>query len=233
MKILALDTATEIASCAIIQEDKILGEINISFKNQHSVVLLPLINYLLESLNLTINDMDGYVVAMGPGSFTGLRIGVACVKGLSQGTNKPFTAISTLDSLAYNLAFNDGIICPILDALRDNVYTALYRFEDNKLNRLTDYMVLSIEELGVLLNKEDSVVHFIGDGSIKYKNALLDLPLKFSIAPPSLNVVRASSLGELGLLNLKVGKCEDLFTFAPIYLRKSSAERELERKAGL
>ena len=233
MKILALDTATEIASCAVLEEDRVLGEININFKNQHSVVLLPIINYLLESLNLSINDMDGYAVAMGPGSFTGLRIGVACVKGLSQGTNKPFCAISTLDSLAYNLAFNEGLICPILDALRDSVYTALYRFEGNKLNRITDYMVLSIEELGKLLVKEETVVYFIGDGTIKYKNALLALPLKATLAPPSLNLVRASSLGGLALMNLKEGKCEDLYTFAPIYLTKSSAERELERKAGL
>lgn len=232
MRILSIDSATEAATCSVIEDDKLLGEITFNYKKQHSVILMTIIDNLLKNINKTINDIDGFVVSKGPGSFTGLRIGMATIKGLSQGTNKPFVSISSLDALAYNLAYTDGIICPILNALRGNVYTALYSFNNNKLERLTDYMVISLEELLSLLKEKNTSVTFIGDGVPLFKDSIkLSIPnVKF--APTSLNVVKASALAELGLEKLLEGEYDDLYTSAPIYIRKSQAEREYEKRTG-
>ncbi len=229
MKILSVDTATESASCAVLEEGKLLGEITFNYKKQHSVILMDIIDSLLKNLKLDINDMDGFVVSEGPGSFTGLRIGAAAVKGLSQGTNKPFTAVSTLDSLAYNMAWTSGIVCPVLDALRGNVYSALYKFENHSLVRLSDYLVLSVKELISLLNEKGEAVCFVGDGVPLYKDIFQQEIINVSFAPVNLNLARASSLGELGMIKLKNNNFKDS-SFAPFYLRKSQAEREYDKK---
>ncbi|MBU5485300.1 tRNA (adenosine(37)-N6)-threonylcarbamoyltransferase complex dimerization subunit type 1 TsaB [Clostridium sp. MSJ-11] len=233
MKILSLDSATECATCAILDENKLLGEVVFNYKKQHSIILMPMIDYLLKNLNLTIQDIDGFVVSKGPGSFTGLRIGAATIKGLSEGTGKPFVSVSSLDGLAFNLAYTDGIICPILDALRDNVYTCLYRFNDGVLECLIDYSAISIEELISILNTYDEKITFIGDCTEKFKDKLNTSLKNIYFAPSSLNVVKASSLGDIGLNLIKSDISEDIHTFAPIYLRKSQAEREYENKNGL
>lgn len=230
MRILSIDSSTESATCAVLEEDKLLGEITFNYKKQHSVILMSMIQNLLTNLSLDIDDIDAYVICKGPGSFTGLRIGISTVKGLSQGSNKPLIGVSSLDALAYNMAYTPGIICPILDALRGNVYTALYKFNNSKLERLTEYDVISLDELFILLDKENLKVTFIGDGIEKFKDILLDYKNTAYFAPTHLNVVKASSLGELGLNLLKEGKCENLHEFAPIYIRKSQAEREYEEK---
>ncbi len=233
MIVLSIDSATESASCAVLDNEKLLGEVSLNNKKQHSVVLMPLVDNLLKNLQLTIKDIDGFVVSKGPGSFTGLRIGMSMIKGLSQGSKKPFVSISSLDALAYNMAYTEGIICPILDALRDNVYTALYSFENGPLTRTTDYMALHIDELVELLKKHNKAVTFIGDAVNKF-GAMLQASLqKVYFAPKHLNLARASSLGELGLKLLEDGACDDLYTSAPIYLRKPQAEREYDKKMGI
>lgn len=234
MKILSLDTSTSSAACAILEDNKLLGEITFNDKKQHSIILMPEINYLLNNLKLQLKDIDGYVVSKGPGSFTGLRIGMATVKGLAQGTDKPFIGISTLDALAYNLAYTSGIICPIMDALRDNVYTALYKFENEELKQLTDYMAIHIDELISMLKEHPTPnVTFIGDGIPKFREKLSESFENVYFAPAHLNVAKAASLGELGLLKLKNGESDNLLSFAPIYLRKSQAEREYENRTGM
>lgn len=230
MKILSLDSATESATCAILEDTRLLGEITFNYKKQHSIILMSIIDTLLKNLNLDINSLDGFVVSKGPGSFTGLRIGVSTIKALSQGTGKPFIGVSSLDALAYNLAYTSGIICPILDALRGNVYTALYKFVGNDLKIISDYMIISIEDLVSLLDEYNESICFIGDAIDKYKGKLLLKMKNVSFAPLHLNLVKAASLGEIGLSLLKAGKYENLYTFAPFYLRKSQAEREYEKK---
>lgn len=230
MKILSLDSSTESATCAILEDDRLLGEITFNYKKQHSVVLMSMIDDLLKNLKLDINSLDGFVVSKGPGSFTGLRIGASVIKGLSQGTGKPFIGVSSLDALAYNLAYTSGIICPILDALRGNVYTALYKFTENKLHKISEYMVISIDDLTSLLNKHNEPVCFVGDGVPKFKEELSFNIQNTSFAPTHLNLVRSSSLGELGLKLLKSEIYDDLYSFAPFYLRKSQAEREYDKK---
>ncbi|WP_163195705.1 tRNA (adenosine(37)-N6)-threonylcarbamoyltransferase complex dimerization subunit type 1 TsaB [Clostridium thermarum] len=232
MRVLSIDTATEAASCAVIEDNKLLGEITFNFEKQHSVILMPMIDNLLGSIHLDISDIDGFVSSKGPGSFTGLRIGMSTIKGLSFGTQKPFISVSTLDALAYNLAYSSGIICPILDALRNNIYTAFYTFEGEDLKRISDYMVISIDKLINKL-KDEKAVHFIGDGTGKFKDILKSNISGSYFAPCHLNFARASSLGQLGLGLLKQGIAEDLNQSTPIYLRKSQAEREYDMKMGL
>jgi tRNA threonylcarbamoyl adenosine modification protein YeaZ len=232
MRILSVDSSTATASCAVIEDGKLLGEVNFNDKKQHSVILMPQIDYLLKGLNLDIEDIDGFVVSSGPGSFTGLRIGTASIKGLAQGLNKPLVGVSSLDCLAYNLAYTDGIICPILDALRDNVYTALYKFAGNNLVKLTDYMAIHVDELiSIIQGQEYNKVSFIGDGIPKFKEKLENSFTHVYFSPSHLNFPRASSLGELGLQKLNNTSGDDLLSFSPIYLRKSQAEREYEDKA--
>ena len=230
MRVLSLDSATEVASCAIIEDSKLLGEVIINYKMQHSKTLLPIIDSLLNSLDLTLKDIDGFVVSKGPGSFTGLRIGMATIKGFSQGTKKPFVSVSTLDSLAYNMCYTGGIVCPILDALRGNIYTALYTFSGTDFITISDYMIISAEELISLLKKHNSPICFIGDGIIKHGALLKESLPNVSFAPANLNLARASSLGEIGLKRLSKGKQDSIYDASPMYLRKPQAEREYEKK---
>lgn len=233
MRVLSLDSATEVASCAVMEDSKLLGEVIINYKMQHSKTLLPIIDSLLTSLDLTLKDIDGFVVSKGPGSFTGLRIGMATIKGFSQGTKKPFVSVSTLDSLAYNMCYTGGIICPILDALRGNVYTALYRFNGAELVTINEYMIISVEELILLLLKHKSPVCFIGDGIVKHGISLKESLPDISFAPVNLNLARASSLAEIGLKRLSLGEKDNIYNASPMYLRKPQAEREYENKMEL
>ena len=229
MIVLSIDSSSKVATVAILKDDVLLGEYILNDKREHSVILMPLIENLLKECNLSIDDIDGYVVSKGPGSFTGLRIGMATIKGMSFGNNKPYISISSLDALAYNLISFNGIICPIMDALRENVYTALYKDNNDSLEKIMDYTALDIDELVNLLKDKNEEVIFVGDGLYKHKKYICDNFPKAHFAPVHLNIIRASSLGELGLNLLKNGICDDSNS-APIYLKKPQAERELERR---
>lgn len=229
MIVLSIDSSSKVATVAILKDDVLLGEYILNDKREHSVILVPLIENLLKECNLTIDDIDGYVVSKGPGSFTGLRIGMATVKGMSFGNNKPYISISSLDALAYNLISFNGIICPIMDALRENVYTTLYKNSNDNLEKIMDYTAMDIDKLVDLLKTKNKDVIFVGDGVYKHKQYICDNFPKAHFAPTHLNIIRASSLGELGLKLLKNGICDDSNS-APIYLKKPQAERELERR---
>lgn len=230
MKILSLDSATECATAAIIDDNKILGEVIINHKKQHSIIMMPMIDSLIKSCGLTISDIDGYAVSNGPGSFTGLRIGMSTVKGLVQATNKPFVTISSLEGLANNLFNVHGIICPIIDALRGNVYTNFYRFENGKLTSIDVDQLLSIDEVIEKCNSFKENVTFIGDGTYKFGEKLKQALSNASIAPSHLNVAKASSIGLLGHLKLSQGESDNVLSSAPVYLRKCQAEREYDEK---
>lgn len=232
MKILSIDTSTECATCALVDDNQILGELSFNYKKQHSTILMPMIENLLKNVNHSISDVDGFVVSKGPGSFTGLRIGMAAIKGLAQGSQKPFISISSLDALANNFPYFDGYICAMMDALRDNVYCSIYKFQNGELINSSDYMAISINELLELLNTQyiDSKVIFVGDGIYKFKETISSNFALACFAPNHLNYVRAASLGTLGLDLLKSGLEDNLYTSAPIYLKKSQAEREYEER---
>ena len=233
MLVLSVDSSSSTATCALVKDDEILGEINLNNKKQHSVILMDLIDTLLKEYNIEINSLDGFIISRGPGSFTGLRIGMATLKGLAFGSNKPLTSVSTLDALAYNVISFNGIICPIMDALRENVYTCLYKSENNSLISLIEENCLSISELVDILKEKNLPIIFVGDGVSKHKDYLKEnLPNCF-FAPNHSNFPKASSVGELGIKKIKDGVMEDLDSINPVYLRKSQAEREYEARMGI
>lgn len=229
MIVLSIDSSSKVATVALLKDDTLIGEYILNDKREHSVLLMPMIENLLKECNLTVDDIDGYVVSKGPGSFTGLRIGIATIKGMSVGSNKPYISISSLDALAYSISPFHGIICPIMDALRENVYTALFKNENKRLEKILDYTPLDLDDLINILKEKDEEVMFTGDGLIKHKDYIKENLPKAHFAPNHLSVVHASSLGELGLELLKNGVCDDPNS-SPIYLKKPQAERELERR---
>lgn len=235
---LAIDSSSKVAAVALMKDEKLLSEITLNDKREHSVVLMGIIEDLLKYNDLTINDIDGYVVSKGPGSFTGLRIGMATVKGLSFGSNKPYVSLSSLDALAFSVADFDGLICPVMDALRNSVYTSLYKStinDDTKavsLEKLIDYSAFDLNELIELIKSKNEKVMFIGDGLDKYKDYLIENCPNAYFPPKHLNVVRASSLGELGSILLKNGIHDDPNS-TPFYLKKPQAEREYEQRMQL
>lgn len=232
MIVLAVDSSSKVATAALMKDDKLLGEITLNDKKEHSVILMTIIQELLEVNNLTVNDIDGYVVSKGPGSFTGLRIGMATIKGMSFGSNKPYVSVSSLDALALSVSNFDGLICPIMDALRNSVYTSLYKSHNGKLEKIIDYCALDMKELVEIIKSKNEKVIFIGDGLDKNKDYLIENCPNCYFPPNHLNLIRASSLGELGIELLRNGQLDDPNS-TPFYLKKPQAEREYEQRMQL
>ena len=229
MKILALDTSTLMATCAVIQDDVLIGEFSLNQNMSHSERLVPMIKEVLDNLGMKIDDIDLYGVSTGPGSFTGLRIGVATVKGFAHLFNKPIVGVSTLEGLAFNLAHNE-IVVPMIDARRDRVYTGIYSWQDGKLKTIRQADVIEVDDLLEILKKYEKV-SVNGDGSSLYKerikSALGDKVLFSTIGQ---NSCKAASIGELALLKYNQGHRDNHFTLVPDYLRQTQAERELKEK---
>lgn len=234
MRVIALETSSTVASVAIVNDEKIEAEIFLNNKLQHSTVLFPMIENILHSLSIGMEDIDGVVVSKGPGSFTGLRIGVATGKGLAQGSNRKFIGVSTLDSLAYQNSTKNVLLCPILNALHDNVYTAVFKEADRDVETILEYDAIHIDELLEKLKEYDCDVIFSGDGVELHKGKLIDTfgeKARFSLTMN--NSPRASSLGLLGIKRINEGKEDSIYSFSPIYIRKSQAEREYDKKHGI
>ena len=147
MKILALDSSGIVASVAVVEDDTLLAEYTVNYKKTHSQTLLPMLDEIVKMTELELESVDAIAVAAGPGSFTGLRIGSATAKGLGLALKKPLVAVPTVDALAYNLYDAQGLICPIMDARRKQVYTGIYRFEEHQLMTLREQWAAPIEEL--------------------------------------------------------------------------------------
>jgi len=231
MIILSVDSATPVAGVAIIDQNKILAENFLNTGNTHSEQLLPLVAQTLQGVKLTLKDIDGIAVSIGPGSFTGLRIGLATAKGLAQVGKIKLAAVPTLDALAQNLVGTRGYICPILNARKSEVYTALYETRGSELNRISEYQALSPAVLCQQLKELQQTVTFLGDGVFAYREVISSQMGEQAQWAPLHNMLpRASSLALLGLKKLSEGKTEDIFTLTPFYLRKSEAEVKWEAK---
>nr|WP_317358521.1 tRNA (adenosine(37)-N6)-threonylcarbamoyltransferase complex dimerization subunit type 1 TsaB [uncultured Tyzzerella sp.] len=230
MNILAIDTSGIVASVAIANEDKILGEINLNYKQNHSVTIMPIIDNLLKMLEMDICNIDYFAFAKGPGSFTGLRIGAATIKAMAHSLNKKIIPISTLEAMSYNIIDNGRYIVPIIDAKAERVFTGIYKNKDGILqNILPDYATNITELLDYILNNDIEPV-FLGDGSIAYKNIIKKYFKEENFAPISLNMQKASSLASLAFLYEKQQKYVDYNGLEIEYLRKPQAERELEER---
>ena len=237
MKIIALDSSGLVASVAIIEDGTLIGEYNIQYKKTHSQTLLPMLDELKNVVELDLNTVDAIALAKGPGSFTGLRIGSATAKGLGFALEKPIIEIPTLDGLACNLYGTDKLICPIMDARRNQVYTGIYEFvrEEGipvryKLHGLFPQSAVAIEEIAKHCNSFDREVIFLGDGVPVFEKRLSELmKVPYGFAPAHMNRQRAAAFGILAEEYYKEGKVVSAAEHAPEYLRPSQAEQQKKK----
>lgn len=231
MKLLALDSSGLVASVAIVTEDALLAEYTVNFKKTHSQTLLPMLDEIINMVELNLSEVDGIAVSAGPGSFTGLRIGSATAKGLGLVLNKPIIPVPTVDSMAYNLFGTDKLICPMMDARRNQVYTGLYEFEGTHFHAISEQKAVSIEEILEEINQLGREVIFLGDGSYVYQKMIQErTKVKYQFAPIHLNRQRAGAVGALGILLFEQNKIETAAQHEPVYLRLSQAEQERAEK---
>jgi len=232
MQILALDSSGLVASVAIVDEEQTLAEYTINYKMTHSQTLLPMLDEVTKIMGFDLRSIDAIAISGGPGSFTGLRIGSATAKGLGMALEKPLIHIPTLDGLAYNLLGKSGLICPIMDARRNQVYTGIYYCQD-ELEIVEKQMAIEIEVLISMLNERQEPVTFLGDGVPAYRIIIEEkLKVPFAFAPLHMNRQRAAAVGALGIRYYKEGKTEEAKDHKPDYLRLSQAERErMEKEA--
>ena len=231
MKILALDSSGIVASVAVVEDDTLLAEYTVNYKKTHSQTLLPMLDEIVKMTELELESVDAIAVAAGPGSFTGLRIGSATAKGLGLALKKPLVAVPTVDALAYNLYDAQGLICPIMDARRKQVYTGIYRFEEHQLMTLKEQWAAPIEELLEELNQRGEMVIFLGDGVPVFRELIAEkLQVPYSFAPAYMHRQRAAVVGSLGICYYREGKFETAAEHKPDYLRISQAERERAEK---
>ena len=239
MRVLAIDSSGLTATVAVVEETQTVAEYTINYKKTHSQTLLPMIDEVVKMTELDLGTIDAIAVAGGPGSFTGLRIGSATAKGLGLALNKPLIHVPTVDGLAYNVFGCEDIICPIMDARRNQVYTGIYTFSkkagEKEGRNLVEpvfqvikmQMAVSIEELAERLNRYRRPVVFLGDGVPVYENVLAEkLTVPYSFAPAYMNRQRAAVVGTLAIQYYKSGKFETAEEHRPDYLRVSQAERE-------
>lgn len=229
MKVLALDTSTKTGSIAITEGANVLAESIISIDYTHSETLLPSLKNILEATGIELGDIDLFALTVGPGSFTGIRIGVSTVKGLAMSLDKPVTGVSTIEALANNFPLSALPVVPILDARKGEVYTGRFEWNDNRMEKLSEERAISPEEL---LDEIDEKTLFAGDGLLKYGDLIEErLGTLAAKAPPSHNFIRSSVVASLGLREFEAGRILDLVSFTPFYLRKSEAE--VQREQGL
>lgn len=231
MLVLAIDTAT-LAGSAALYQDGLLASCFLHTKKTHSERLLPMIDFLVQSIDLALKDIDLITVVNGPGSFTGIRIGVTTAKTLAQMLHKPLAAVNTLEVLAANIASEKDLICPVLDARKKEVYTACYKRDENgELLELLEPAALSVQKLLEFLKDRDEDIWFVGDGLGVYGEELgAALGGRFKTAPDHLKLPNAAAAAELGLKTWHKGLQQD--TVEPLYLRRSEAELAWEKKHG-
>lgn len=231
MKILAVDSSGLVASVAVVCDETMLGEYTINYKKTHSQTLLPMLRDLTEMIELDFDTVDAIAVAAGPGSFTGLRIGSATVKGLALALNKPVVAVPTVDALAYNLWGCGDVVCPLMDARRNQTYTGLYRFAHREMKVIKQQCAVDIQAILAEINDIGEPAVFLGDGVPVFGDSIREhcrVPYRF--APAHMNKQRAGAVAALGLVYYREGKIQSAQDHKPEYLRLSQAERERMEK---
>jgi tRNA threonylcarbamoyladenosine biosynthesis protein TsaB len=226
MNILTVDTSSIVASAAILNEEKLVGEIIINHQKKHSEKLMVAIDHLLSDSGLSIKDIDVFGIISGPGSFTGLRIGMATIKGFAQALNKPVVGVSSLESLAMNLPYAKGYICPVLDAQRNETYSGIFHFENGKLCRDMDDGVMEIESLIEKIKHYSEPIYFLGDGVPRFKELLLSECETGVVVPSYVTMNRASSAAQIVLERSLNGEMSNYRDIEPIYIRPSYAEEK-------
>ena len=225
MKILALDSTAKTSTVAVLENDSLLGLYSVNIQNTHSETLLPMVKSLLESLRLTNEDIDAYAVSEGPGSFTGVRIGVATVKALAFGRNKPCVGVSTIEALKENLEGFSGVICPIMNARRGQVYTGAFLNGE----RFVDDCCMMLNDLIPMLTEKGEPIYFVGDGYELIQNMEIT---NLKNTPELLRYQNAFSVGKIAYKKLQNSEYVTDTDLRVEYLRKAQAEREREERLG-
>ena len=231
MKILAIDTSSKNCSIALLEDTNLIAQKHIDDEKTHSQKLMPLIDEVLKKCKLTLNDLDLLSCSIGPGSFTGVRIGVSTVKAFADVTNIPISPVSSLEGLAYNVLNSHytttNIVCSLIDAKNDNVYCGIFKRENDNFLSLEDFYAANINEVLENLSKY-SFITFVGDGSNNYKYTILEKYPKSIFIEDDLNIQNSISIGKCAFYKYKNGIYGDSNYIVPLYLRKSQAERALE-----
>lgn len=230
MKLLALDSTATAASVALMEDGMLRGEFFINTKLTHSQTLMPMVEALLNNTCIPLSQVDAFAVAAGPGSFTGVRIGVAAVKGMAMAMDKPCVSVSTLEAMACQLAFLEGLVCAAMDARCNQVYNALFEVSAGTVRRLTPDRALPVEELGESLANEGKQIFFVGDGAQLCYNKLNGRLQNACLAPVHLRYQRASGVALAAEKQLQQGKTLSAGELTPVYLRPPQAERELKKR---
>lgn len=235
MKILCLDSTAKVATAAILEDERTLAEYTVTDGLSHSELLLPMVRSLLTSTALTEDDIDLFACTVGPGSFTGVRIGASIIKGLAFGRQKPCAAVSSLEALAEVLVPMGGLLCPVMDARRAQVYNALFRYEDGALTRLTPDRAISAAELAeeILRDHPGSPCRLVGDGYRVAEAALLSAGVRLAETPLSLRLQSAAAAGRCAYRMAMRGETVSDEELRPVYLRLPQAERERRARLGL
>jgi tRNA threonylcarbamoyladenosine biosynthesis protein TsaB len=223
MKILAIETATIAGSIAIFDDSAgLIGEVRVDVKVAHAERLMPSIEWLLTASGVAVHEIDAFAISIGPGSFTGLRIGLSTVKGFSYATGKPIVPVPTLDAFARTLPFCSYMICPLFDARKNEVYAALYKWDGNVCGKILPETAISPAEL---LNGIHERTVFMGEGAIRYREIISDaLGGNAVFAPASRMSPAASAVAEIAEEKLKQGMVADPVSLTPFYIRRSEAE---------
>ncbi len=233
MKILAVDTPATAASVAVAEENKLIGEFSINTALTHSQTLMPMVDELLKNTGLSVNNIDAVAVNAGPGSFTGVRIGVAAVKGIAFPKNLPCVSVSTLESMAYNMLGNDCIVCSVMDARCSQVYNALFRVKGCTVTRMTDDRALSLTDLKNELQNINEKVVLVGDGAVLCSKFLGEELENIMLAPFNNRIQTASSVVYAAFEKINNGETVKADELMPVYLRLPQAQRELNKKLGV
>ncbi len=227
MRILGLDSSGLVASVALVEDDNMLAEYTVNYKKTHSQTLLPMLDEIAKMIELDLETIDAIAIAGGPGSFTGLRIGSATAKGLGLALQKPLIQVPTVDGLAYNLYGCKNVVCPLMDARRNQTYTGLYEFDEDGMHVLESQCAVGIDEIIEKVNELGRSVTFLGDGVSVFRNFIEEnCKVPFLFAPAHLNKQRAGAVAALGEVYYKAGKIQTAEEHKPDYLRLSQAERE-------
>lgn len=227
MKLLAIESSGLVASAAVAEDSTLLAEYTINYKKTHSQTLLPMVEEIVKMLELDLHELDAIAVSGGPGSFTGLRIGSATAKGLGLALKKPIVAVPTTQVIAANLYGTGDILCPLMDARRNQVYTGLYRYQKNEFEVIEDQMAVSVEEIIRRVNELGEPVIYLGDGADAFRSVLEErTTVPFSFAPPHVSKQRAGALAVRAMKLYQEGKIRTAAEHVPDYLRPSQAERE-------
>ena len=235
MKILGMDSSGLVASVAIVEDQELVAEYTTNYKKTHSQTLLPMLEELRKMVELDLETVDAVAIASGPGSFTGLRIGSATAKGLGLALGKPLVEVPTLEGLAWNLCGTDRVVCPLMDARRNQVYTAAYELRDEKenfrLHALIPQRPVDIREMLDSLAQLGRPVIFLGDGVPVYRKEIQSrTDLQYTFAPAGNNRQRAASIAALGAVYYAEGKIVSAAEHRPEYLRQSQAEQEAKSR---